>query len=339
MPTHELAFLVAHARNLEPPFVVSGQQLTPISVNTQDATAQFKEELGPGGAAALGDNGEAIAVVVSVEAPDDDQAIAAAYRQAKRVIEPFSLLEPQMEGINLARFRPDVLPNALMVDKQADPPTAYFRYYDPSRLTRMNLGPDATSVTRDFNNDVVRRIGMLYPSTLVSTSEAPSPLDLRVARAVHWYSQAEGLSDETLVFVCYWIGLEALVLKSSNTTQKMTKIARRLDDLGLHHGDDIDWIDAAGRLWNKRADIVHEGFGVVHEALLPDVSAEDVSAARYLFVVTLLYVLEQRAKGVALGSLWDPRHLDSYVPGVVFTYDRMPPLYHFLNQQRTKSSL
>ena len=275
-------------------------------------------------------------MLVIVEAPDGDRAIAAAFRQAKRLIEPFSLLEPEKEGFNLARFRPDVLPNALAVDKQSDPPTADFRYYDPSRLARLNLGDEAVSSTRDFNRRVVRHIGELYPTSLVKPNEVPSALDLRVARAVHWYSQAEGLSDETLVFVCYWIELEALVLKSSNTTGKIAKLTRRLDDLSRHHSDDVDWVGSLGKLWDKRADIVHEGFGAVHEALLPDVSAEDINAVRYLFILALLYVLEQRKKGVELDALWNPRNLDSYVPGVVFTFGQMPPLYHLVNQQRRR---
>jgi hypothetical protein len=199
MPTHELAFLVAHARDLTPPLVLGGQQLAPVAVTSESAAEELREELGHAGAAALGPSGEAAAVIVSVEGQDENQAIAAAYRLAKRIIEPYSLLEPDIEGINLARFRPDVLPNALTINRQVDPPTVDFRYYDRSRLARMNIGASATSVTSAFNNDVIRHICALYPKSLVDPAEDTSPIDLRIARAVHWYSQAEGLSEETLV--------------------------------------------------------------------------------------------------------------------------------------------
>jgi hypothetical protein len=106
--------------------------------------------------------------------------------------------------------------------------------------------------------------------------------------------------------------------------------------LSRHHKDDVDWADAVGKPWDKRADIVHEGFGAVHEAVLPEVSAEEINAARYLFILTLLYVLEQRAKGLALEVLWDPRNLDPYMPGVALTFGRMPWLHQFVNQQRRR---
>jgi hypothetical protein len=39
------------------------------------------------------------------------------------------------------------------------PPAGQFRYYDRSRLARINLGPDAAAINREFNSRIVRRIG------------------------------------------------------------------------------------------------------------------------------------------------------------------------------------
>jgi hypothetical protein len=336
MPTFDLAFLVAHARELTPPFEVAGYRLAPLSLRSDSAFDQFKEELGQAGATAVGVGGDAVTVTVTIEAPDEDQAIATAYQQARRILEPFGLLDPEDEAFNLARFRPEFLPNALTINKQAKPPVADFRSYDRSRLARLNLGPDATTITSDFNNRVIRRIGALYPKSLVDPSEPASPVDLRVARAVHWYSQAEGLHDETLVFVCYWIGLEALVLKSSTTTHKKVKFTNRINKLCTYHTPEVDWLSVSGDLWDKRADIVHEAFGASHESVIPEISAEDINAVRYIFVLTVLYVLEVRANGVSLDGLWNPANLDSYSPGAILRWEQMPAVYHILSQQRRR---
>lgn len=211
-----------------------------------------------------------------------------------------------------------------------------FRYHDGSRLIRLNVGTAAIALVRTFNSKIVRRLGELYPEGLMRARSGRSPLELRVARAVHWYSQGEGQSDETLAFVCYWIGLEALVLKSSSSSQKKRTIARRLASLVGRHDSTIDGAAVIEELWGKRADVLHEGFGAIPSGVLPAIAAAEINCVRYLFVLTLLYVLESRSKGVTLDNLWDTENHDPYSPGVVIRIDEMPSTHQLLSWERER---
>lgn len=207
--------------------------------------------------------------MVQIEAADEQAALAAAYRRAKTTVEAYSLIEPQHEGIDFSRRRPLALPNALLVDSESTPATVDFRYHGGSMLGRFTVGEEVVSTVRAFNDRIVRRLAQLYPESLVNAGMHRSPLEARIARAVHWYSQAEGQADETLAFVCYWIGLEAITLKSSKSSSKEKTIAHRLDRLAKYHDHTSDWAEPIRDLWDRRSDVVHEGSVLPQRALSP----------------------------------------------------------------------
>jgi hypothetical protein len=131
------------------------------------------------------------------------------------------------------------------------------------------------------------------------------------------------------------IGLEALVLKSSSSSGKETRIVQRLTKIAKSHDPAAEWENALKALWRARADIVHEGFGASSDGMLPEIGAAEINEVKYLFIIALLYVLELRTNGASWDELWDPRHLDHYVPGVTFRPDEMPILFQVINLQRS----
>lgn len=338
MPLFTFAFLVHYARELDPPLLVAGTSLQRFDLDP-DMVALLREEVPTPYRGAISETGAVLTVVVAVEAQDENEAIAFAYREAAIAIDPYSLLEKEKEGIDLFRPRPTVLPNALLLNREQAELSAEVRFYDGPLLARFFVGPEAMKVVKRYNNEFVRRLAELYPQSLIIGGTTPTPLELRVARALHWFSQGEGLADESLAFVCYWVGLETLVLKSSSTPNKEGKIATRLDDLARHHDsstDSVDWNAEVRRLWTRRADIIHEGAGRKLEALIPTVGAQEINSVKYLFLLALLYVLEQIARGASAEMLWDPRRLDPYQPSVAVLFDDLPQLYQILNQRRSR---
>jgi hypothetical protein len=337
MPVFTFAFLVHDARELDPPLLVAGRSLQPFQLDTE-MQALMGDRLPRLHRDAVSETGAVLTVVVQMEAPDEKEAIALAYREAVIAIQPYSLLEKEKEQIDFSRSRPSVLPTAILLSTERGELAGDVRFYDGPLLARFFVSPETMNTVKQYNNGVVRRLAELYPQSLTTGGAAPSALELRVARAVHWFSQGEGLADESLAFVCYWIGLEALVLKSSNTKNKEGKIATRLANLARHHdssSDRIDWSGETLRLWATRADIIHEGAGRKLEALIPSVGAQQINSVKYLFLLALLYVLEQIAQGASAEMLWDPRRLDPYQPGVAVLFDDLPQLHRILNQRRS----
>lgn len=101
MPTYTLAFLVDHDRDVKPPLELAGITLVPISVTSEHARARLQDELGQVALERLESDGNLPAVLVEVEAADEKHAIALGYQQAKMAIEPYSLLEPERQAIDL----------------------------------------------------------------------------------------------------------------------------------------------------------------------------------------------------------------------------------------------
>jgi hypothetical protein len=141
--------------------------------------------------------------------------------------------------------------------------------------------------------------------------------------------------DSSMAVVCYWIGLESIVLKSSNSTSKKQKMLQRLSAVGMSHEAEVDWARVVSDLWEMRSDIVHEAGGSAYDGgLFPEVRATDINNVKHLFFLALLYALEQRAAGVAFEELWSPKFLDNYSPGVVIRVAEVPYLFDALNLQR-----
>jgi hypothetical protein len=155
VPTFRLAFLIEHARDLDPPPDLAGTGLAPLRVVADRARQQLADELGRTGPATLERDGCIPTVIVDVEAEDEDEALSAGFRQATLTLEPYSLIAPQGEGFDFSRHRPTVLPNALLVDESMDPPTADFRDQVGPRLLRMTLGKESVTAVRRFNEHVV----------------------------------------------------------------------------------------------------------------------------------------------------------------------------------------
>lgn len=335
MPQYTLAFLVENGRDLRPPLEFGGVKLAPVIVSSEHAREQFQEQLGEISLQSLEVDGAISAVHVDVEAIDESAAIAVAYEQAKRSIEPYSLEEPEREAMDFSRRRPSILPNALFIDREKHPDAIEFRYYAGPGLVRLTVGTNVATA-RAFNDGVVRRIGELYPQSLMEAGVERSPLESRIARAMHWYSEGEGQSNQTLAYLCYFIALEGLVLKSSASSKKGYHIVERLNYLVALHNPGADWAAAIKELWDKRAAIVHEGVGAAEGALAPEIGSGHINQVKYLFVLTLLCVLEQRQRGIGLDDLWHPPSRASYTPGVTFSGGEMPVVHQSLGFSRRR---
>ena len=192
MPRYKLAFLVQPARELAPQLDFRGFALAKMEAASDNARAQLADQLDSVEPESLEVNGFIPVVLVEVEAGDEERALLAGFHQAALAVAPYSLIVPVQEMIDFSRKRPVVIPHALLIDDAADPPTVAFRYQEGPRLLRLNVGGESVARVQNFNNDVVRRIAELYPQSLLRAGDERSPLALRIARAVHWYSQAEG---------------------------------------------------------------------------------------------------------------------------------------------------
>lgn len=309
MAAFRFAFLVRFGRQLEPELSLGGAALGKMMIGSDRAMAELAEHLKPLTLKELEVAGSIPVVIVDVQADAEDQALVAGFRQATICIEPYSLIAHEGEGFDFSRSRPTVLPHALLIDDCGDEEEAHvhLRYIDGPRLLRLNVGADLVAKTRAFNTSVVREIGKLYPESLQHADRARTPLEARVARAIHWYAQAEGQPEITLAFVCYWIGLEALALKSSTSSNKRKTLVARMTAKVRDHDPKADWEESLERLWGKRSDVVHEGLGAVADGLVPDVDAGDLNMVKYLFFVALLYTLQARSDGVEFEDLWHPR--------------------------------
>lgn len=336
MPTFNFAFLIQHPRELDPQLDFQRVTLARVNVSSERARAQLKEELGSIPLQTVEVDGHMLAVMVEVEEADEDRAPLTAFHQAALSLAPYSLIVPEREMMDFSRDRPEVLPHYLLIDHAADPPTVALRYQNGPSLLRLNVGAESVARVRHFNDEVVRRIAALYPASLLRAGDERCPLALRIARSVHWHSEAEGQSDATMAFVCDWVGLEALVLKSSASAGKRRAMVSRLSVLGRLHDDQVDWSDRVGALWDKRSDVVHEGAGAAQFGVFPEIGASDLNDVKYLFFIALLYALEHHANEVPLEELWNPRHLDAYAPGTVVGIDGFPDLMQSLMLRRDR---
>ena len=283
MPSFKLNFFVQHGRDLEPQLNVGGSTLGKLDIASTAARAVLTAELGSIAPDTLEVNGYMPVVRVDVEAEDEAQALLVGFHQATLCLAPYSLIAPEGEGIDLTRRRPVVLPHALLVDEEAEPPTVTFRYQQGPSLVRFHVGEETVTRTQSFNNSVIRRIATLYPQSLLKAYAEQCPLALRIARAVYWYSQAEAQPETTMAFVCYWIGLEALTLPSSTSPGKKKALVRRMVPLSSLHHSGNDWTALVEDLWDMRSDIVHEGFGAPQIEVLPVITASEINTVKYLF--------------------------------------------------------
>lgn len=332
MARWRLAFLVRNARELDPQLEFGGTKLGDLTLGPE-ARDRLASELNSMTPEALEINGYLPVVRVEVEAADLAEALQIGFRQATLSLEPYCLLVPEKQRLDFSRQRPMVLPNALVINQSVDPQTCDFAHYHGASVLRITLG-DWLTDAQEFNHQVVRRIAELYPQSLFQAGAPRSELELRIGRAVHWYSQGEGQADLTMAFVCYWIGLEALVLKSSGSSQKEKHLTERINKIAGKHAPDVDWQRAVVDLWKKRSDVVHEGFGASPSGLVPEITAGDLNVVMNLFFMALLYAVEQHSKGVLLGDLWNPRNADHYTPSVVIDPSRFPQLLTSLGIQR-----
>ncbi len=334
MPTFRIAFLVQNGRELDPQLDFRGCTLAKLDIASPGARAELREELGSIDPEGLEVDGYIPTVPVDIEAEDEQQALLAGFHQATLSLAPYSLIVPEKEMIDFSRHSPVVLPRALLLDTDAEPPTGAFRYQHGPSLARFNVGEETVSRTKSFNDAVVRRIAALYPESLLKADEERCSLALRIARAVHWYSQGEAESEPVMAFVCYWIGLEALALKSSTSASKRKTLVNRMALLARRHGGG-EWAKMIGELWDKRSDIVHEGFGATQTGLVPEITASDLNEVKYLFFIAVLYAVEQHGQQVPLEKLWHPRHRDSYAPSVTADPAEFPDLWQVLDHRRS----
>ncbi|MCK9487663.1 MAG: HEPN domain-containing protein [Dehalococcoidia bacterium] len=336
MPRFHYAFLIENPRELDPQLDFQGATLARVEVASEPARARLEEELGSIPLHTVEVDGHMFAVMVEVETEDENEAPLIGFHQAALSLAPYSLIVTEREMMDFSRHRPEVLPHYLLIDHEANPPTVDFRYQHGASLLRLNVGDESVARVKRFNDEVVRRIAVLYPPSLLRVGEERCPLALRIARAAHWYSEAEGQTDATMAFVCYWIGLEALVLKSSTSSGKRQSLVSRLSALGRVHDAHSDWGEGVGDLWDKRSDVVHEGAGAAHFGVLPDIGAGDLNDVKYLFFIALLYAVEHHARGIPLEELWHPRQLDAYVPEVVVSLNGFPALMQALMLRRDR---
>ena len=336
MPKFKFAFLIRHARELMPQLDFSGSTLANLEVGAGDARAALEEELAPFTIAQLEVNGFIPTVLVEVDAEDEDAGLLAGFHQAAITLEPYSLLVPEREMMDFSRSRPTLMPHALLINDSADPPNVAFRYQGGPSLLRITVGAGFGDPVKKFNNDVVRQIAADYPPELLRSGHERAPLALRIGRAMHWYAQAEGQTQPTMAFVCYWIGVEALVLKSSTSSNKKKTLVKRLADLVRLHDVGADWTKALNDLWDKRSDIVHEGYGATLGSPLPDVDAGDVNQVRYLFAIALLYAVGQHKRSVPLEDLWHPKYRDDYRPTVLMSWEHFPGLMQTIEFRRRR---
>jgi hypothetical protein len=73
--------------------------------------------------------------------------------------------------------------------------------------------------------------------------------------------------------------------------------------------------------------------------LFPEVRADSINNVKHLFLLTLLYALEQRAADVPLEGLWEPRYLDHYQPNVIIQMADVPFLVNNLSMRRQTFSI
>ncbi len=125
---------------------------------------------------------------------------------------------------------------------------------------------------------------------------------------MYWFSQGESHRDPVMAFVCYWVGLEGLVLKSSTQSGKRRRLVYRLGLLARRHEASAEWADRVGVLWDSRSDVVH--------------------------LTSLLYALEQHAVGLIIEDLWESQHADAYAPAVELRRVDMPGLVQALRLAR-----
>ena len=125
-----------------------------------------------------------------------------------------------------------------------------------------------------------------------------------------------------MAFISLWIGLEALVLKALNTDHKKRKMQSRLGSLARAHANDVQLEDVVGHIWNIRSKTLHEGFGAGVDALEQDVTAEVLNVTRYLFLISVMYALEQNQSVCSFDHLWSG--VSSYSPSVRVRVEDIP---------------
>ena len=329
------AFLVEHARELNPQLSLGDHGLALLTIPSEEFRSRLARELPSRVSIESLRIGTALpAVIVEVDEDDEHEALLTAYHQAAITLAPYSLISPEREGFDFSRSRPTVLPNALILDFTTDPPLVDFRYEAGPGVLRLTIGPEALRHASQFNDAYVRKVGELYPRSLLEVGSERCPLAIRIARSMYWFSQGEGHRDPVMAFVCYWVGLEGLVLKSSTQSGKRRRLVYRLGQLARYHEPSAEWADRVGILWDSRSDVVHEGRGGAQTGLFAEIDAGDLNDVKYLFLISLLYALEQHAVGLDIEDLWESQHADAYAPTTELRRVDVPGLVQALRLAR-----
>ena len=114
------------------------------------------------------------------------------------------------------------------------------------------------------------------------------------------------------------------MLEAVDTGHKRRKMKYRLASLARAHVDDAQLEDAVEIIWDIRSRTVHEGFGAGVAALEQDVTAEVLDMTRYLFLVSVMYALDQNQSGCSIDDLW--RGVSRYTPSVRLGIADIPPV-------------
>jgi hypothetical protein len=315
MGKYFVAFILKNGRDRELSIKFGDAAPRCISSFSDEGELALREELRPIIIEELRTPSGVPCISFELEADDEKDAMRQAFRSAERLADALSLVEPTSEGISFAvHLTPMVLPNALVSDIESNPEVVDFRSYNRDSLARFNIG-DNSQLVADFNELVIRHIGKLLPTNLFIPNTSLSPLEERLSDSLYWHAQSIQQRDLALSFLCLWVALEGLILRSHETSNKGRKIRSRLSQLLAYHLTEFDG-EAAKKLvqdlWLLRSRIVHEGFAKSGTEALSGVTAENINNTKYFFLITLLYFLDQMGSCDDFDELW--KSVASYSP-------------------------
>ncbi|MBE9515081.1 MAG: hypothetical protein IMY79_02965 [Chloroflexi bacterium] len=332
MTNYKVAFLIEGFHDLSPGLVVGERHLTYVTELSEKARRCMQEEVG-GRLEKLWTPAGIPCIAIDVQAPDERAAVKKAWPPAQRIADTLALVEfERVDAISLSTERsPRLLHNALVANLDDSPPTTKFSYYAPVALGCINLGT-AVKAAKHFNERVVRHLEALMPGELLYAEPISRPVIRRLAHSLHWYSQGMNQPEIPLHFLATWVALESLVIEDTTTGGKGRKIVARLGFLVTKHTKEKPQNEALWSLWKLRSDIVHEGIGGILEPDAHQITAEHINQVRYLYFVTLLFLLDRQAGASSLADIWG--NFRSYQPSVVIKPEDVPIFYHVVDFSR-----
>lgn len=265
-------------------------------------------------------------IEINVQAENEEFAIKKAWGPARRIVNALSLVEFEKQNVISVSYKnsPNLLPNVLIANMDEDTPTLNVRQYIPTGLIRFTLG-ELVEKARNFNNNIVRRIEQLMPSSLWIEGKSDDEVTKRFTHSLQWYSAAMNQQEIEFRFIAMWFALESMVIESIRTDHKKRKMTNRLNKLFFKHNSVELEPSEVEKLWNLRTDIVHEALSGFLERGGGLVSAGHINVVKYLYFIVILFALDMLPNNYSLTSMWS--NLEMYSPSINIKYSDMP-LYH-----------